>query len=159
MYTAVRREVVPDGVAADDGGMVVMLLHILFVGIFLGIAGSETVVELMGRDPDKRAESIRLHYRIDLAAEIPVLVVAIGSGVWLAVRAHPGGWALVHTIAGAVGLGATSLAVVAVIRRRGALVAGDQAALDRAQRAFQILVLIAIPAVLLALGIAFARAA
>ena len=137
----------------------VMVVHILSVGLFLGIAGSETVVEMMGRDPNKRAESIRLHYRIDLAVEVPVLAVAIGTGVWLAVRLHPHGWALVHTIAGAVGLGATSLAVVAVIRRRGALVRDDQAALERAQKAFQILVAIAIPAVMVALGVALARVA
>jgi len=139
--------------------VMVLVVHILSVGLFLGIAGSETVVEMMGRDPDKRAESIRLHYRIDLALEIPVLVVAIGTGIWLALRAHPHGWALVHTIAGAVGLGATSLAVVAVIRRQQASVRDDQAALEKAQKAFQLLVALAIPAVLVALVVALARVA
>lgn len=62
--------------------------HLLFIGIFFGVYASETVVEIRSyfRKQDREALDLaaRSHYLIDTYVEIPVLLLIVATGLWLA---------------------------------------------------------------------------
>jgi hypothetical protein len=138
---------------------ILLVLHILGVGLWLGCAGAETLLEIVGdRKPELKRTVIRLHYWIDLTVELPVVLLALVTGIALATQLPAdGGWELAKRIIGLVALTANLGAIGAVIARERAARAGDERALERRQSLFGTLVVVAAPAALVALIIALAR--
>jgi hypothetical protein len=98
-----------------------------------------------------------LHYWIDLVVELPAVLLALVTGIMLAVEIPAEGWGTAKRVIGLVALIANLGAIGAVIARERAARAGDERALARRQSLFGTLVVVAAPAALVALIIALAR--
>lgn len=140
---------------------ILLVLHILGVGLWLGCAGAETLLEIVGeRKPELRRTVIRLHYWIDLVVELPVVLLALVTGLALAAQVPAdGGWDQAKRIIGLIALIANLGAIGAVIARERAARTGDERTLARRQSLFGTLVVVAAPAAVTALVIALARVA
>lgn len=138
---------------------ILLVLHVFGVGLWLGCAGAETLLEIAGeRKPELRRTVIRLHYWIDLVVELPAVLLALVTGIALATQLPAdGGWDLAKRIIGLVALTANLGAIGAIVARERAARAGDERALARRQSLFGTLVVVAAPAALVALIIALAR--
>ena len=138
----------------------VAVLHVFAVGLWLGLAGAETIIELRGRRSEsERATAIRLHYWMDITIEVPALLVALVTGFMLARDVDIAGWMLVKAVTGTVGIVGTLASVGAVIARYRAFQRGDRAAVDARDALFSRLVAVALASTLVALVIAMARVA
>ena len=66
-----------------------VLIHLLFLGLWGGIVATESVIELGARDNDGRRIAAKLHFWIDLTVEMPVLLGVLITGTLLAIRYWP----------------------------------------------------------------------
>jgi hypothetical protein len=104
--------------------------HFFAVTLWLGLALGETVLEAGATDDESRRFAAKLHYRLDMFLELPLLLVVLGTGGSLAARAWP--FTTLHWIkvgAGLVAVGANLLCVGAVVARRRQI--EDPRALER----------------------------
>jgi hypothetical protein len=62
------------------------MAHLFALGLWGGLAGAEVVIEATARDAESRRVAARLHHRLDLLLEAPILVVILATGALLATR-------------------------------------------------------------------------
>jgi hypothetical protein len=94
-------------------------LHLVLVSLWAGLALAETVLEIGANDDDARRTAAKLHYRLDLGLELPLLVGVLLTGGLLTARS----WPLTSLLSIKVGAGLAAVSanlacVVAVVLRR-----------------------------------------
>ncbi len=126
-----------------------LLLHIVFIGVWLGCVVTEALFEraLLGKGRAQELILVGLHKRVDIFIEIPAFVVVLVTGCLMWANAAPSptlhakiGFGLLATLANVV-------CVWLVFRRAKAAAAGDReqfARLDHLQHKFGAVVLIGI---------------
>ena len=126
---------------------VLVSLHLLLVGVWLGCVLTEALFEraLLGQGPQAQRLLARLHWRVDLWVEVPAFAAVVATGLALLPGQAWDGWLVFK-------LGCASLAVVAntwcvglVARRQTHALAGDWtafAAVDHRQHQVGALVLL-----------------
>jgi hypothetical protein len=126
--------------------------HLTALSVWAGLVAAEGIVELAPRTDDGRRLAAELHYRMDLAVELPVLTAVVLTGAVLAARVWPLSplhWAKIA--AGLVAVGANLWCVVHVVLRRRQ--AGDNLALLRHGRWVRVTASVGVPCAALALVI------
>ncbi len=133
------------------------LAHVILVSVWGGFVMAEGVLELTSREEVALRVAARVHYWMDLLAELPLLAGVLLTGTVLAVRAWP--LSTLHWVkiaAGLIAIGANLTCVLVVILRYRRL--DDRASLFRHSRHVR-LTGVGVPFALLAayLGLAFFR--
>lgn len=63
---------------------VVLLIHLLALGLWIGCIATETVFEhTTGKEPGMQAAIARLHVKVDLLVETPAFLVVLATGLWM----------------------------------------------------------------------------
>jgi hypothetical protein len=104
--------------------------HLIAVAAWAGLVLAEGALELGARDEASRRFAARLHYRLDLLFELPLLGVVLGTGSVLAARSWP--FTTLHWVkvgAGLVPVAINLACVYGVVARFRAQ--DDPAALER----------------------------
>ncbi len=65
------------------------LLHMMLVFIWLGFVLIETIIEFGGSSDAEIQQATKLHYRIDLMLEMPIVLSVLGTGIALAYLRWP----------------------------------------------------------------------
>jgi len=65
------------------------MAHLIALGLWGGLVAGEAVVELKSRSDDECRYAAKLHYRMDLIVELPLLAAVLLTGAVLAARAWP----------------------------------------------------------------------
>jgi hypothetical protein len=104
-------------------------LHVLALGLWAGLVATEAVVELMGRSShDLHGAATRMHHRIDLLVELPVLLLVGLTGVLLTLATDD--LTVLHLVKIGSGLAAICVnlyCVVLVVQRHRVLAHDDGA--------------------------------
>lgn len=103
-----------------------LFVHLIAIGIWAGCVATETVLELSQKDvPPETSYLAALHAKIDLAVEIPAILVTLVTGALLLATAH---WDRALQVKVGLGLAAVllnSIAAYTVHRRYRCLQASD----------------------------------
>ena len=131
------------------------LVHLLFVGVWLGCVLTEALFEraLLGQGREQERILVGLHKRVDVWIEIPAFVGVLISGGFLLSQAAWSSTLQAKIMLGLVAIAANIYCVRLVFRRAKAVDSGDWPqfeALDHLQHKWGAVVLVAI---LLALGL------
>jgi hypothetical protein len=133
----------------------VLLVHLVFVGVWLGCVLTEALFEraLLGQGREQERILVGLHKRVDLWIEIPAFAGVLISGGLLLSQATWNATLQAKIVLGLVAIAANIYCVGLVFRRAKAADSGDWSrfeALDHLQHKWGAVVLVAI---LLALGL------
>ncbi len=63
---------------------IMAVVHLCFVSAFMGIYLAETVIETYGSKDERHPIAIKIHYLLDMFAEIPLMCGILVSGIILA---------------------------------------------------------------------------
>lgn len=98
-----------------------LLLHIFALGVWMGCVTIEAILETFAhRDAALRAGVARIHFWIDMLAEIPAFTLVAVSGIALYRPELMHGSYAVMVIGGTIAIAVNVLCVLPVIRRRQA---------------------------------------
>ena len=133
----------------------VLVVHIVFIGIWLGCVLTEALFEraLLGRGRVQELILVGLHKRVDLIVEIPAFLVVLITGGLMFASTNPSPALYTKIAFSLTAIVANIYCVWLVFRRAKAAVAGEWetfSSLDHLQHKFGAVVLIGI---LVALGI------
>lgn len=138
-------------------------LHAVLAGLWLGCVLTEALFEraLLPQGTSARLTLARLHRRVDLWVELPVLLATVGTGLWLALTTAAGGtWPLalwLKLAAGALAALANAVCVWIVLRRATAAERGDWASFEQLDHWQHRLGAVVLLGVLAALGLGIGR--
>lgn len=131
-----------------------LFLHILAIGAWIGCIGVEFVIERSrGGGAENRAKAARLHYYTDLFVEAPIFTTVLITGVLLF---DPAKLSFLYGAKVVSGLGAVltnAYSLYPVIRRQRAAERGDDAAVRHYARLLDRTVPVGVPLALIALAI------
>ena len=114
---------------------VVLTLHLLGIGIWMGVVGAEFAIEYAGmRDQESRIRAAELHYWTDLWVELPAFVIVLVTGALMLTDQHLEGLFLAKVIFGLLTIAFNIVCVYAVVKRHQSAVRGDVEGMDRADR-------------------------
>ncbi len=127
----------------------VLLLHIVFIGVWLGCVVTEALFEraLLGQGRTQELILVGLHKRVDIFIEIPAFLVVLVTGGLMWANAAPSPALHAKIAFGLLAILANVVCVRLVFRRAKAATAGDWeqfALLDHLQHKFGAVVLIGI---------------
>lgn len=96
-----------------------LVLHLLFVGLWLGCAAAETVLELLSRGaPSLRNAVAMAHPRIDLFVELPAAAAVLVTGALMLDFERMSGVYLLKVVSGALAIFGSAAVVIPVVRRK-----------------------------------------
>jgi len=112
---------------------VVLPLHLLFVGLWLGCVLTEALFEraLLGQGRPAELILSKLHIRVDLAIEIPAFTLVLITGGLLLQQAHPSTALHVKIAFGLLAIVANAVCVYLVFKRHALAQAGQWEAFER----------------------------
>ena len=103
-----------------------LTLHLLALGIWIGVVGAEFVIEFDGMKSDEAAmRAAKMHYLTDIWVEAPAFTVVLVTGVLMLGEQHLTGLFLYKVILGTLAVVFNIVCVVAVFRRRKYAELGD----------------------------------
>ena len=103
-----------------------LTLHLLALGIWIGVVGAEFVIEFDGMNDDESAmRAAKMHYLTDLWVEAPAFTVVLVTGLLMLGEQQLSGLFLYKVIFGVLAVVFNSVCVVSVFRRRKYALLGD----------------------------------
>jgi hypothetical protein len=95
-----------------------LALHLVAVGIWIGVVAAETFIELDGKEDDRsHIKASRLHYLTDIWVEIPAFTTVLVTGALMLTDEHLHGLVLVKIVCGLIAIVANIVCVYAVFVR------------------------------------------
>ncbi len=130
-----------------------LLIHLIFVGVWLGCVITEALFEraLLGQGRAQELILVALHKRVDFLLEIPAFLIVMVTGGMLLAGAPPSPLLHLKIGFGLLAIGTNIYCVLLVLRRARAANAGrwdEFARLDHLQHRFGAVVLLGILAAL-----------
>lgn len=101
--------------------------HLFALGLWGGLVTAELIIEASARTPEEHRAAARLHHRLDLLVEVPLLAVVVATGAVLAARAPMTPLLAAKLGCALAAIAANVVCVVLVVARRRAADAGDDA--------------------------------
>ena len=112
-----------------------LFVHVLALGLWLGCVTIEAILELHAhRDAVLRAGIARIHFWIDMLAEMPAFTMVAISGIAMLDPARMQGAYAVMVVAGSIAIAVNLWCVLPVIRRRAAANRDDATTRDAQTR-------------------------
>ena len=103
-----------------------LALHILGIGIWIGVVGAEFAIEAAGtRDDESYVAASKLHYTTDIWIEIPAFLLVLTTGLAMLTEQHLSGLFLWKIIFGLLAIGFNVICVYAVFKRRNYALSQD----------------------------------
>lgn len=110
---------------------VLLFLHILAIGIWIGVVGAEFVIEFAGmKSQEARLAASRLHYLTDIWIEVPAFLVVLVTGFLMLTPEQMSGLFLVKVIFGLLAVALNAVCVFAVFKRQKHAERGNVAGMD-----------------------------
>ena len=101
-------------------------LHLLALGIWIGVVAAEFVIEFDGmKDDVSYIKAAKFHFVTDIWIEIPAFMIVLLTGVLMMKGHHLEGLFLIKVIFGVLAVGFNIVCVYAVFRRRQYAMIGD----------------------------------
>ena len=105
---------------------ILLSLHLLAIGIWIGVVGAEFAIEFDGMKDDKSLlKAAKLHYTTDKWVEIPAFVTVLITGILMLDETHLTGLFLVKVIFGLLAVLFNFICVIAVFKRQKFAAAQD----------------------------------
>lgn len=96
-----------------------LTLHLLAIGIWIGVVGAEFAIEFDGmKDDESYIKAAKLHYTTDIWVEIPAFTVVLLTGLLMLNETHLEGLFLYKIIFGLLAIVFNLVCVVAVFKRK-----------------------------------------
>lgn len=132
-----------------------LLLHLLFVGVWLGCVLTEALFEraLLGRGRAHELLLADLHKRVDAWVEIPAFVAVVVTGCVLLIQAAPSFWLYAKVALGLLAVLTNGVCVGLVFARASAAHAGNGQRFDQLDHLQHKLGAVVLLALLGALGV------
>ena len=103
-----------------------LTLHLLALGIWIGVVSAEFVIEFDGMKNDESYISAsKLHYATDIWIEIPAFMTVLITGLLMLNGGHLSGLFLYKVIFGLLAVTFNIVCVYAVFKRRRYAISGD----------------------------------
>ena len=137
---------------------ILLTLHILGIGIWIGVVGAEFAIEFDGmKDEKSLVRAAELHYKTDIWIEVPAFLTVLLTGLAMLRQEHLVGLFLIKVVFAVLAILFNMVCVYAVFKRRSSLREADAEGIRSAGMAMKLGGLI-IPTFLVAfsLGIYFA---
>lgn len=105
---------------------ILLTLHLLALGIWIGVVGAEFVIEFDGmKDDESHIKASKLHYATDIWIEIPSFMTVLITGFLMMSEQHLSGLFLYKIVFGLLAVAFNIVCVYAVFRRRKYAMSGD----------------------------------
>lgn len=105
---------------------ILLTLHLLAIGIWIGVVGVELLIESDGmKDDESHIRAAKLHYGADIWVEVPAFVTVVATGFLMLGEGHLNGLFLAKIIFALLATGFNMICVYGVIRRRKYALSGD----------------------------------
>lgn len=108
---------------------ILLILHLLALGIWIGVVGAEFVIELRAEE----GLAARMHYLTDLWIEVPAFTLVLITGLAMLPAQSLQGLLLYKLPLALLAIVFNLVCVIAVWLRKRALESGDQQALQKTQ--------------------------
>lgn len=103
-----------------------LFLHLLAIGIWIGVVGAEFAIEFDGmKDDTSLIRAAKMHYSTDIWIEIPAFTVVLVTGLLMLNESHFGGLFLYKIVFGILAIAFNLVCVYAVFKRRRYAINGD----------------------------------
>jgi len=103
-----------------------LTLHLIALGCWIGVVGAEFVIEFAGmKDNESFRRASMLHYQTDIWVEIPAFSVVLLTGLLMVNESHLEGLFLYKIIFAILAMLFNIVAVYAVFKRRGFAIKDD----------------------------------
>ncbi|NRB40444.1 MAG: hypothetical protein HRU20_18580 [Pseudomonadales bacterium] len=103
-----------------------LTLHLLALGIWIGVVGAEFVIEFDGmKDDESHIRASKLHYTTDIWVEIPAFMTVLITGLLMLSEDHLSGLFLYKVLFGLFAVAFNIVGVYAVFKRRKYAMSGD----------------------------------
>jgi hypothetical protein len=118
---------------------ILLTLHLLALGIWIGVVGAEFAIEFYGMRDDKSLRTAaELHYTTDIWVEIPAFMTVLVTGLLMLDASHLSGLFLLKLVFAFLAILFSFVCVYAVLKRRTSLRSGDTEGLRSADRAMKL---------------------
>ena len=108
-----------------------LTLHILAIGLWVGVVAAEFIIEFDGsKDDTSHIKAAKLHYLTDIWVEIPSFLVVLITGLLMLGEQHLSGLFLYKVIFGLLAIGFNIVCVYAVFKRRRYALTGNIAGME-----------------------------
>ena len=105
---------------------ILLTLHLLALGIWVGVVGAEFAIEFDGmKDDESHIRASKLHYTTDIWVEIPAFMTVLITGLLMLNEDHLSGLFLYKVIFGLLAVAFNIVCVYAVFKRRKYAMSGD----------------------------------
>ncbi len=116
-----------------------LTLHLLALGVWIGVVGAEFAIEFYGmRDDESLGTAAELHYKTDMWVEIPAFMTVLVTGLLMLGDDHLSGLFLIKLVFAFLAILFNCVCVYAVVKRRTSLRSGDTEGLEVADRAMKL---------------------
>jgi hypothetical protein len=116
-----------------------LTLHLLALGVWVGVAGAEFVIEFYGmKDDESLRTAAELHHKTDIWIEIPAFMTVLVTGLLMLGDHHLSGLFLIKLAFSLLAIFLNCVCVYAVVKRRTSLRSGDTEGLRAADRAMKL---------------------
>lgn len=118
---------------------ILLTLHLLAIGVWIGVVGAEFAIEFDGMKDDKSlAKAAELHYQTDIWIEVPAFMTVLITGLMMLDENHLSGVFLLKIIFSLLAILFNVICVYAVFKRRRSLRSGDAEGIRAADRAMKL---------------------
>ena len=118
---------------------ILLMLHLLGLGVWIGVVGAEFAIEFYGmRDEKSLRAAAELHYKTDLWVEIPAFTTVLVTGILMVRDTQLDGLFLTKIVFALLAIFFNCVCVYAVFKRRASLRSGDADGLGTAERAMKL---------------------
>lgn len=137
---ASQRRIRPLGYAREAASVsILLLLHLLALGVWIGVVGAEFTIESYGmKDEESLSTAAELHYKTDIWIEIPAFLTVLISGLLMLEDHHLRGVFSVKIAFALLAILFNCVCVYAVFKRRASLQSGSEDGLRAADRAMKV---------------------
>lgn len=130
-----------------------LTIHLLALGIWIGVVGAEFAIEFDGmKDDDSYIRASKMHYTTDIWIEIPAFSIVLVTGLLMLNESHLSGLFLYKIIFGSLAVLFNIICVYAVFKRKKFADKSDIEGMNSTNPVMKVGGLI-IPAFLIAFGI------
>lgn len=118
---------------------ILLLLHLLGLGVWIGVVGAEFAIEFFGmKDEGSLRTAAELHYKTDLWVEVPAFTIVLLTGILMLPGAELSALFLTKLAFALLAIFFNCVCVYAVFKRRVSLRSGDTEGLATAGRAMKL---------------------
>lgn len=104
----------------------ILILHLVALGIWIGVVGAEFFIEFDGmKDDESYIRAAKMHFATDMWVEIPAFMTVLVTGAFLLAGHSLEGVFLFKVVFGVLAVVFNLVCVYAVVRRRRLALAGD----------------------------------